>query len=86
MDGGPVATSRGYAIVPSAGPQALTTAQTVIVPGTRVPGPRSAGTLPDDVRAALASVPADARWVSICTGAFVLAAAGILEGHRATTH
>ncbi|GAA5124779.1 helix-turn-helix domain-containing protein [Alloalcanivorax gelatiniphagus] len=86
VDGAPVMTSRGYAIVPSAGPEALATAQTVIVPGTQVLGPRRDGTLPDDLRAALASVPDDARWVSICTGAFVLAAAGILDGHRATTH
>ena len=86
LDGGPVAATKGYAIAPSADVGALTTAQTVIVPGTQIAGPRHDGTLPDDLRAALASVPVDARWVSICTGAFVLAAAGILDGHRATTH
>src|SRR4051794_24848289 len=68
VDDRPVAASKGYAIAPSAGVGALTTAQTVVVPGTQIAGPRRDGTLPDDLRAALASVPADARWVSICTG------------------
>lgn len=75
VDDAPVLASKGYAIAPSAGVEALATAQTVIVPGTQIPGPRRDGTLPDDLRAALATVPAEARWVSICTGAFVLAAA-----------
>ncbi len=86
VDNAPVRATKGYTVGPSAPNDALATAQTVIVPGTQIDGPRLHGTLPDDVRRLLGTVPDDARWVSICTGAFVLAAAGILDGHRATTH
>jgi transcriptional regulator GlxA family with amidase domain len=83
---GPVAGASGYDIVAGADLSALAGADTVIVPGTRIEGPRQAGTLPDEVRAALALIRPGTRIVSICTGAFVLAAAGLLNGRPATTH
>lgn len=86
LDGGPVAGVHGFDLVPRTDASALATADTVVVPGTRLPGPRSDGSLPDDVRAALAGVRPGTRIVSICTGAFVLAAAGLLDGRPATTH
>jgi len=58
-------------------------ADTIVVPGTvaidRMPSRR--------VTALLRSAAGHGRRVaSVCTGAFVLAAAGLLDGHRATTH
>lgn len=87
LDDEPVPTpSGGYSILAAAGPEALAEADTVVVPGTRLPEARRDGVLPDEVAAALATIGSDTRIMSICTGAFVLAAAGLLDGRRATTH
>ncbi|MEU8032962.1 GlxA family transcriptional regulator [Streptomyces sp. NPDC049099] len=82
LDGGPVRTSSGLTLVPD---EALATAadpHTLLVPGgqgTRAPDPRLIEWL--RVRG-----PRAPRLVSVCTGAVLLAAAGLLDGRRATTH
>lgn len=86
IDDRPVTTGAGYSILPDAGPQALAEADTVIVPGTRLEGPRQHGVLPEEVARAWALVRPGTRIMSICTGAFVLGAAGVLDGRRVTTH
>lgn len=86
LDAGPVRSEHGYAMVPEADASVLADADTVVIPGTVGKGPRRHGTIDDDLRAALELVRPGTRMVSICTGAFVLAAAGLLDGRPATTH
>jgi len=86
VDGGPVRMNTGYRALLDHGPEALATADTVVVPGTMAPGPRHRGVLDGPLADALALIRPGTRVMSICTGAFVLAAAGLLDGRRATTH
>ncbi|MFW6690777.1 GlxA family transcriptional regulator [Streptomyces sp. MAR4 CNX-425] len=95
VGGGPVRTSSGLTLTPD-GPLADAPApHTLVVPGgdggtpasegvaggggTRRPQPEITAWLRD-------RAPAAGRVVSVCTGAELLAGAGLLDGRRATTH
>jgi AraC family transcriptional activator FtrA len=81
-DGGPVRTRSGFTLVPDADLSPLADADLVAVPAHPIDSPTPDAAL-DALRAAAAR---GAYVLSVCSGAFVLGEAGLLDGRRCTTH
>jgi transcriptional regulator GlxA family with amidase domain len=80
---GPISAGVPFQVVAPHGLEGLRTADTVVVPPINHSEPPMSEAVLDELRRAHQR---GARLVSLCTGAFVLAAAGVLDGKLATTH
>ncbi|BDM22596.1 MULTISPECIES: transcriptional regulator FtrA [Pseudomonas] len=83
IDPAPMRAAGGMQVLAEFGMESLIDAQTIIIPGWRSRDERPPQALLD---ALIAAHQRGARLLSICSGVFVLAAAGLLDGKRATTH
>ncbi len=83
LEPGPLRAQGGIRVLAEGGAELLRAAGTIIIPGWRGVGEPVPAALCDTLREAHGN---GARILSLCSGAFVLAAAGLLEGRRATTH
>ncbi|CAG9239908.1 MULTISPECIES: transcriptional regulator FtrA [Paraburkholderia] len=83
VEAGPIRAAGGIGIAAPYSLKMLDRASTIVVPGWRDPDERPPEPLLKKIRAA---VGRGARVCSICSGVFVLAAAGVLDGKTVTTH
>jgi AraC family transcriptional activator FtrA len=83
LDPGPIRAMGGVTLQTGAGLRALRQAGTIVIPGWRDTDEVPPESLTRELRRAYAG---GARLVSICSGVFVLAAAGLLDGKQVTTH
>jgi AraC family transcriptional activator FtrA len=83
VEPGPLRALGGLTVHVPHGLDALAHADTIVIPGWRDRYEAPPAALVDALRAAHAR---GARLCSICSGAYVLAYAGLLDGRRATTH
>jgi AraC family transcriptional activator FtrA len=83
IEDGPLRAHGGFSITADCGPETIDEADIIVVPGWRGVDHPVPDALCDKLRAAHAR---GARLASLCSGAFVLAATGLLSGGTATTH
>jgi transcriptional regulator GlxA family with amidase domain len=84
VDGEPLQTSSGLTVIPHASLGAPEAIDTLIVAGGY--GRKQAAADPALLEWITQTSKSARRTASVCTGAFLLAAAGLLDGRRATTH
>lgn len=84
LDGAPYTSEGGLRVLPDCALADAGEIDTLIVPGGE--GLRRPGVAGSIAAAVLARAPACRRIVSICTGIYGVAPAGLLDGRRATTH
>lgn len=83
IEDGPLRAHGGFRLTADHGPDLIDQADLIVVPGWKGAGEPVPDALCERLRRAHAR---GTRLASICSGAFVLAAAGLLDGKAATTH
>jgi transcriptional regulator GlxA family with amidase domain len=86
LNGGPVTTSADFAVTVQHGLEVIETAGTLVIPPSTCDPLEDRDWLPEPLAGALNRLRPGTRVVSICTAAYALAAAGLLDGRPATTH